>query len=131
MIWIRTKKTKTTRMTTISTDDFFPEFLHSAMRKQGRGHSVGYAALELAQQQGIPVAHAHLISRAAEVHARLLKKEARRVRVVGHFELSPPLARLREPQGATVGSGMRATSSASSHTWSAIPAAIAGVTRRV
>lgn len=79
MIWIRTKKTK--KMKTTRTEDFFPEFLHSAMRKQQRGHSVGYAALELAKQQEIPVEHAHLISRAAEVHARMLRKEARRVRV--------------------------------------------------
>ena len=62
-------------------DLLFPELVHSAMRKQARGHSVGYAALELAEQQRISVEQAHLISRAAEVHARMLKKETRRVRV--------------------------------------------------
>lgn len=59
----------------------FAELVHSAMRKQGRGHSVGYAALELAAQTGLPLDDAHLISRAAEVHARMLRKEARRVHV--------------------------------------------------
>ena len=55
----------------------FREFVHSAMRKQGRGHSVGYTALELAKQNGIPVDEAHLISRAAQIHARWLARGQR------------------------------------------------------
>lgn len=70
-----TSKKRTMKKKKSSTADF-TELVHSAMRKQARGHSVGYAALELAKQWEVPVEHAHLISRAAEVHARLLRKEA-------------------------------------------------------
>lgn len=53
----------------------FCDLVHSAARKQARGHSVGYTAVLLMRERGLKSHEAHLISRAAEVRARMLLRE--------------------------------------------------------